>query len=175
MRQRFDDERRVEALFIVVLSVLALALLLVQYLAWALLQPVIVATPDGPTAIAFWIGQVGAFALVVGCCVVGFEPTITVAAEEERLRFYRNDHVLDLSYGAIDEVRTITALRYHRHWRRYAATHAFVNRPDGDLLLLHTDVGPVVLGLAPDDREALLAHLDAHWAPAFPLRTASAA
>jgi hypothetical protein len=175
MRRWLDDERRAEALFIIVLSVLALALLLAQYLAWALLQPAIEATPEGPTAILFWIGQVAAVVLIVGFCVVGFEPAIVVTAEEDALHLQQKDCSLTLPYDAIETADTISARRYHRHWRRYAATHAFVNRPDGDLLLLRTDDGPVVLGLAPDDREALLDHLDARRSPSFALQTASAA
>ncbi|NBC19043.1 MAG: hypothetical protein GVY18_17210 [Bacteroidetes bacterium] len=175
MRQWLDDERRAEALFIIVLSLLALALLLAQYLAWALLQPAIEAAPEGSTAIAFWIGQVGAVVLVVGFCVIGFEPAITVTADEHALHLQQKGTTLALPYDAIEAVDTITALRYHRHWRCYAATHDFVNRPDGDLLLLRTDEGPVVLGLAPDDREALLDHLDARRSPSFALQTASAA
>lgn len=157
------------------LSGLALTLLLAQYLAWALLQPAIETAPDGSTALTFWVGQVGMFALIVGACVVGFKPAITVTADEDALRLQQQDRTLALPYDAIDEVTTITALRYHRHWRRYAATHAFVNHPQEDLLLLHTDEGPVVLGLPPDDHEVLFDHLASHRTPSFSLQTASAA
>lgn len=175
LRRWLDDERRAEALFIIVLSGLALTLLLAQYLAWALLQPAIETAPDGRTALTFWIGQVGMFALIVGACVVGFKPAITVTADEDALRLQQQDRTLALPYDAIDEVTTITALRYHRHWRRYAATHTFVNHPQEDLLLLHTDEGPVVLGLPPDDHEVLFDHLASHHTPSFSLQTASAA
>jgi hypothetical protein len=175
MRRWLDDDRRAEALFILVLSGVALTLLLSQYLAWALLKPFIAAAPDGPAALAFWIGQVGALGLVIGTCVVGFQPAITVTADTDRLRLRQHDRVLVVPYAAIGDVSIISARRYHRHWRRYAATHTFVNHPDDDLLLLRTDIGPVVLSLAPDDREVLLDHLDARRTPSFSLQTASAA
>ncbi|NNF58181.1 MAG: hypothetical protein HKN04_08055, partial [Rhodothermaceae bacterium] len=62
----------------------------------------------------------------------------------------------------IECTERITADACHRHWRRYAATQAFVNRLPDELLLLRTTSGPVVLGLAPDALDRLEAHLAEH-------------
>ena len=150
-------------------------MLLTQYLAWALLNPAILAAPAGPTAIAFWLSQLGAVTVLGLTCVLGFTPPLVVACRANGLHLRRGKQALDLAFDDIEFVEIISALAFHRHWRRYAATHIFINRLDGEVLLLHTAHGPVALRLHPNDQEALHAHLAEQHEPIFAPATASAA
>ncbi len=150
------DERRAEALFLVVLSMILLGLLLVQCLAWTFLNPA-----------ASWLSQVGALTLCVVTCVLGYKPAITVTCTEIGLCLCQGLRALKLDYTEITSIETISALLFHRHYRRYAATEAFVNRMERDLLLLETTHGPVVIGLPPRDHAALVLHLEAQQTSPF--------
>lgn len=175
LRRLSADARQAEALFLVVLAGLGLLVLLTQFLSWALLQPVFTADPGSPARLVFWAAQLGSLLLLGLTCVLGFTPPITVACDAAGLHLRRGSQALDLAYDAIESAETVTALRFHRHWRRFAGTHVFVNRLDGDVLLLGTTQGTVALRLPETDREALLTHLAAQRTPAFAPLSASAA
>lgn len=161
------DERRAEVYFIIVLCSFALALLLTQYLAWALLQPLLFADPSGSAALTFWLFQLGSFLVGGLTCVLGFKPSITIASHPHALHFTQGRTTTTLPYTEIREIETLSALRYHRHYRRYAATRSFVNRIEPLLLLLHTSTGPVVIGLQGEELTTLKAYLESQFVPAY--------
>lgn len=160
IHHRTADPRRAEAYTIIVLGVLALGLLLANYLAWALLQDAILADPDGSVALGFWTVQVTALMVVLAGAIVGFKPPIRVVCDSQGLTITEHERTLHLPRTDIQSLDTISATLYHRHYRRYAQTQAFVNNMPETLLLLETITGPVVLGLAPEDRAACIAHVN---------------
>jgi len=175
MQRRLGDARRAEALFLVALSMIALGLLLAQFLAWMWFQPAILADPTGPTAIAFWLSQVGALMLCLFTCVVGFTPAVVITMTPTALHLRRGRRERTLRYDEITSVESISALRYYRHYGRYAATDAFVNRLTPEVLLLHTLDGPVALGLPPEHHDAVRHHLEDHLALPFEMPVARVA
>ncbi len=175
LQRATGDERRAEALFLVVLSLLLLALLLGQYLAWALLSETILAAPTGPAAVAFWLAQGAGAGLCLTTCVIGFKPAVAVTADPAGLFLKQGRRTLTLAYDEIASAGPIPALRFYRHYARYAATLVFVNRHLDELLLLETIHGPVVVGLLAPDRAALLGLLEAHRAPTFEVQAAPVA
>ena len=160
LRRATGDVRRAEALLIVAWSGLLLLLAGGQALAWMLLQDVLEAAPRGPEATAFWLAQLGAALGYVLFGLVGFQPPIAVTCTPRRLTLRQGDRTLAIPYHAITSAEPVSVLRFHRHWRRYAATHVFVNRIPDTLLLLRTTSGPVVLGLSAGDQAALVEHLE---------------
>jgi hypothetical protein len=152
------DRLRGEALFIVTASGLVLTLLMVHYLGWALLQPMMTGPNATDWQIGFWIGQLVSLALVGGLCLVGFRPELTVRASADGLSLQQGDDRLDLSLDDIDEVRMISARTFHQHYRHYARTRVFLGRVASEVLLLLTPDGPVVVGLDSLDDLADLHH-----------------
>ena len=161
LRRTTGDARRAEALLIVALVGLLVVLAGGQALAWMLLQDVLEVAPRAPEAAAFWLAQLGAALGYVLFGLVGFQPPITVTCMPGALVLCQGGRTLALPYHAIASAEPVSALRFHRHWRRYAATHVFVNRIPDPLLLLRTTSGPVVLGLSAGDQAALVEHLEA--------------
>jgi hypothetical protein len=165
LRRRVGDARRAAALFVVALAGLALALVLAHYVAWALLQPVVAADPGGPVALAFWGLQAGSVLLFLLTCVAGVRPAACVRYTRALLEVRRGTRVRRLALSEIHRAGALSPLRYHRHYRRYAATEAFVDRLRTDLLLLRTRDAVVVLELPDADRQRLLAYVEATRAP----------
>jgi len=167
MRRRLGDERRAEARLAVTLTGILLALMVTQFLAWALLAPSILAAPTGSIALLYWGAQIGAFVLCFLGCVLGFKPAISICFEPGGLLIRRPDETLRLAAGEVFAHEVLSPLLFHRHYRRYARTHVFVNRLTDAPLLLQTAFGPVVLGLSTADQTAVLRRLDRPTAPVF--------
>jgi hypothetical protein len=171
VRHRAHDARQAESLYFVALAlVLCLATLAGQW-GWIVYGT----TPDGSPSLAFFATQVVGGLALVATCLLGWRPRVVVTARDEVLDVRQGAEALSLHHGRIASVERITAAAYHRHWRRYAATRAFVNRLPDELLLLHTASGPVVLGLAAPDLNRLEAHLAEHLDAARPERFVRAA
>ncbi len=156
VRCRARDARHAESLFIVAAALVLTVATLASQWSWILLGE---AAPGDALALGVLAAHGLGGGLLAWGCLWGWKPAITVTADSEALEARQGSDTLHLGYGAIDRAERITAEAYHRHWRRYAATRAFVNRLPDDLLLLRTDDGPVVLGLAPADLDRLEARL----------------
>lgn len=170
--RRRTDRLQGEALHVLVLTGMALALLLAHFLSWTLLHERLAASPTA-TAL-YWAGQLTLLGAVLGIGVVGFRPALTVTGTRRAVRLTQGPRTLSIPLDAITAVEPISAQRYHRHERRYAATRVFIGvRGDTVLLLRRTDGGPVVIGLPPDAQAALHQWLTA--AVAAPAAPAAAA
>lgn len=154
-----DDRLRGEALFIVALTGLALALLMSHYLGWALLKPMLVNNPSWQ--LLFWTGQLASVAVLGAVGLLGVRPGVTVACTPAALELEQGSRSQKVPYDALEQVDTVSATQYHRHYRRYAATDVFVGTLENEVVLLRTPDGPVAIALAdPEEQAELLAHLD---------------
>lgn len=144
------DRREAESTFIVAASTLTLGLLLVQYLAWAYLQP------TAGDALAAFLGMEVVVSIVYGIGVVfGRQPAINVRVESDGLSFERGDERVRVPFSEVLGTSLISAQTYYGHYARYAETIAFVNRIYPSMLLIDTGGRPVIIGLPPEDLLAL--------------------
>ncbi|MFB6271376.1 MAG: hypothetical protein ABEL51_00635 [Salinibacter sp.] len=158
VRAWIDDRLRGEALYIVVLTGLTLVLLMSHYLGWALLKPVLTEHPFWQRL--FWIGQGTSVLVLLGLGLVGFRPAVRVRCGPETITLRQGDRVCRVDYTALTDVSTLSARRYHRHYRRYAATRIFLSAVPDEVICLHTEEGPVIVALSdPDAQTAVLDHL----------------
>ncbi len=160
VRAWVGDRLRGEALFIVVLVALSLLVLMSHYLGWALLKPVLTANPSWQAL--FWGGQVVSVLALAGIGLVGFRPAVRVECRPDTVTLTQGPRTCTLPYASVEAVDRISARRYHRHYRRYAATRFFVGALSDEVLLLRAGDGPVVIGLSEADAQtALFEHLKA--------------
>jgi len=159
LRSWTGDRLRGEAFFIVVLTGLALALLMAHYLGWALLKPVLLDNPSWQ--MLFWAGQLASVAVLAGVGLVGLRPGVTVVCTPDGIELSQGGRARSLPYEAVENIAPISATRYHRHYRRYAATAVFAGPLGDEVLLLRTAGGPVIISLAdPEEQEALRVHVE---------------
>jgi hypothetical protein len=164
VRAWVGDRLRGEALYVVALTGLTLILLMSHYLGWALLKSTLVAHPSWQAV--FWGGQVGSVLALIGIGLVGFRPPVRVTCHSDGVVLTQGDQSCTLPYASIDDLALIPARRYHRHYRRYAATQVFVSHLPDEVLLLRTEDGPVVVALSePEVQAALLDRLEALRSP----------
>jgi hypothetical protein len=153
-----DDRLRGEALYLVSLTGLILAVLLAHYLGWALLKPVLTAHPTWQAV--FWGGQVASVLVLLGIGLVGFRPPVHVTCGPETVTIRQGDRRRTLSASALEDVSLISAQDYHRHYRHYARCQVFISALPDEVLCLHTADGPVIVAMpTPESQAALLDHL----------------
>ena len=166
MQRRLGDARRAEALFLVTLTGIGLALVLAHYATWAFLRPAV--TPaSGHPALIFWLVQAVLLLSVIGLCVIGFKPGVQVVLRDDMLTLHQHARTVHLPLEAIDSIASVSALRVHRHYARYAATQIFANRHLDSFVLLTTSRGPVVVGLLPADQGRFIDLLSRRLTPAY--------
>lgn len=175
LQRRLGDARRAEAVYLILLTGLLLALLLGNYLAWAVLEPAVTAAPTGPTAVAFWAAQIAGLGLCMLLGFVGYRPRVAVTVQDHALHLEQGARSLVLPFHTVTAVRTVSAGCFHRHYARYAATQVFVSRLPDEVLLFETGEAPVIVGLPPEDRATLLHLLENHLAPVLDVQTARVA
>ena len=164
VRAWVGDRLRGEALYIVALTGLTLIVLMSHYLGWALLKPVLTANPSWQAV--FWGGQIASVLALIGIGLVGFRPPVCVDCRSDAVSLTQGDQSCTIPYASIDEIECVSALRYHRHYRRYAATEVFVSTLPDEVVLLRSKDGPVVVALSdPKAQNALVEHLETVRSP----------
>jgi hypothetical protein len=141
-RARAADARQGESLFILSVSLLVLALILLGTIGWTMLPYVRGAGPGVLSA-----AGVAAVLLIVATCLIGRSPEIVIGVTRNSLTISASGGELRIPFSAIERISRVDDRTYYRHYRRYAETRAFVNRIPSELLLLHVDGAPVVLGI----------------------------
>lgn len=164
MRRRAKDARHAESLTIIAVALVFTAATLASQWSWILLGD---AAPGNALSLWVFAAHVVGGALLGWTCLWGWKPPVVVEAGPEEIVVSQGEETLKLGYEDIETTERVTADAYHRHWRRYAATRAFVNRLPGESLLLRTASGPVVLGLSSED----LADLEAYVTAALGMET----
>ena len=159
-----DDRLRGEALYLVAMAGLTVVLLMAHYLGWALLTSTLSASQTWEPL--FWQTQVGSVLVLAGAGLVGFRPAVRVTCQPNAVTLRQGDKTRALSPPDIQDVRLISAQRYHRHYRRYAATQVFASAVPEQVLCVQTNDGPVIVALPESEAQAaLLDHVDALAAP----------
>lgn len=158
LRRRHADPLQAEVWTLVGLVFLGLFVLTVQYATWVVGQPLL-AEPEA----AAWLWGVQATVLI-GAVVVGLagrspETVFAWDATLPGLRVQQGSRTLTIPRADVAGAELISGQLYHRHYRRYAATCAFVHRVPATLLLVHTPDGPVVLGPPTEAQHQFLALL----------------
>ncbi len=160
IRRHEQDVRRAENHLILVITALLMVLMFANQIAWAFVKDPILAEPEGPVAMVFWLSQLGFLLGFILGCVIGFKPALTITCGAQAVHIQEESTETVIPYNEIELVRTITSLTFHRHFRKYRQTRVFVNLIEDELILLETTRGPVILGIAPEDHPLFIKHVE---------------
>lgn len=125
-----------------------------HYLGWALLQATLAKAPS--SQMLFWAGQLASAVVWAAVGLIGVRPGVTVSCTSSAVTLRQGNRAHTVPYDAIEQVDTIAATTYHRHYRRYAATAVFVGPVSDEVLLLRAADGPVVVALPNSEEQAAL-------------------
>ena len=170
--QRFTKDKHVaEGYVILSIALTTIAFVAGSYIAWAFVEPVIVADTTNRAAELYFLGQVIAGMLAFACTSLGFKPALSVHMDSDGLLIQEGKRVLDTPIRQMQSVSLISPVQYHRHYRKYRNTRSFLRRDMGDLILIETAAGPVILSAPPQKRTLLLNNLHSTFSlqPTIPL------
>jgi hypothetical protein len=142
IRRRLEDDERAEGVYILCVAFLLIGLVLLFYLAWALYEPALV---TGSGAKLFAGTQLATGGLVFLTCFLGHKPALRITLSPDAVALEHGKRSVCLPRHSIHTVTTVTALEFHRHYRKYSQTRVFINNLKAPLVLLKTEEGPVVL------------------------------
>ncbi len=153
------DRRRAAGLHIIALTCAILLLGIGSQIAWAFLREAALAQPAGTTAMRFWTIELSGMIAILAFFIAGFRRAFAMEVCRDGVCLTTGSRRLKLPSTYIRSVSVISADVFHRHYDRYAQTQRFVNRLHRKLLLMETPEGPVVVGLRPDDLNAVVRKL----------------
>jgi hypothetical protein len=135
-----------------------------HYLGWALLKSLFANRPSWQLWV--WGGQVISVLLLAGLGLIGFRPAVRVTCTSDAVELRQGSRFQTIPHSSIATVDTISTVRFHRHYRRYAATQVFVAELSGDVICLDTEEGPVIVSFSDSGTQAaLLDRLQAEHSP----------
>lgn len=154
-----DDRLRAGARYIEVVTLGAVAWLLIDFAAWGLFAGRIEADPGSAVALLYFALQV--LVPLVGALTagIGFQPEVRIRLGGDRLSVERGDDRLELPADDILAAETMNAVEYHRGPRLLKSTRPYINSPVDRVLAITTPDGLVVLGVQAADLETLAAAL----------------
>ncbi len=173
IRRLVKDVRLAEAVVLVVLPSLILVIILLQFLAWTWLAPVIEADVSGPVAARFFEAQIWGAAVFLLTCIAGWVPGVRVQLRGECLEVRQGRRARSLHLSLIVHSVTVTMLQWHREYRPYEEVEAYVSRLTSRVLMLDTNEVQIAIGLHRSDCDELAKLLSEHMAARE--RTAAAA
>ncbi|GAB5521629.1 MAG: hypothetical protein RhofKO_38800 [Rhodothermales bacterium] len=162
MRRRVADRWQAQAYTVLAASGLLVALIIASFLAWGVWGEVISADPEGPVALRFWWIQAAAMIAGLVLTLAGWSPAIKLTVDEAGLTVETPHVTHTMPHWTIERVAPISAVTYHRHYRRYAGTTPFVGALPSQLLLVESEAYCWVLGLDAEAQAAVLHALSRH-------------
>ncbi len=151
-------------MYLLALTLLLFVLAMAQNVLWAATQALSATSPS--VGAVYWITQLLAAALCFGGGVVGFRPAFTVRVDDAALIVEQSGSTRVVPLAHIERVTTIPLLTYHRHYRRYARTRAYIGAPEPRVVLVETCEAPLVLGLPAAAQDMLVGLLTRARKPA---------
>lgn len=152
VRKRIDDKLQAEGMYILILAAILICVVLTFYLGWALLQPIIQTEQH---AFMFACAQVAVAVFIFLTCIWGYKPAMHIECAAEEIVIKQGDVSHRIYAGSVRSIANLSALDFHRHYRKYSQTLFFSNRTSDPLMLIWTESGPVVLGLPEQEWETV--------------------
>ena len=156
IRRSVKDAHVAEGVLILTIALLAILTVVGFYIAWAFVQPIVESDTTGTTALIFFLSQAGSLLLFLLISFAGIKPSIKIVFQDQFLQIEQGSHNLLLLVSEIESAEFISAIQFHRHYRKYLSTRSFFNQLPDTLLLLNTARGPIVLGIREEDQATLL-------------------
>ena len=153
--RRHYDRLQAENLYYLFSATTLAVLVFAGFIAWAILEPMILHEPRGQVAAIFFGLQAGLILVFVAGFVIGFRPSLEITVSGRSISLKQGAQQVTLRASDIEGIDTVDARTYHRVHRTYAGIVEFSGAHAGHYLLLRLPRRTVALGL-PDDIHGIL-------------------
>lgn len=155
---RVENRRQAEAWYIIAISSIIVAVVMVQFISWSLLAGEIAA--NSVMAIWYWSGQLAIGSLILIGGFLGYCPRVSVAVTENLFRVHQGKRSFEINLASLTGCRIVPALHYYRHWRRRGNVAHFMTHVPSDVLLIFYGQDCIAIGIDSDAHSDLLAALN---------------
>ena len=153
-----NRQQQAEAWYIIAISCIIVAVVIVQFISWSLLAGEIVS--NSAVAMWYWFGQLAIFCLILVGGFLGYCPRVNVAVTEKLFRVRQGKQSFEINLASLTGCRIVPALHYYRHWRRRGDVEHFMTHVPSDVLLIFYGQGCIAIGIDSDAHSDLLVALN---------------
>ncbi len=151
-RRSTESERRAEAWYLITISSVVVAAVVMQFMAWSFWHEEIQSSPR--ISMWYWGIQLGLVGLVFVGGFLGYCPRVRAVLTESSLRVSQGRRSIELALDTLTDCRIIPALQYYRKWN-YRVDSYMAHIPE-DVLLVLGEQESIAIGIAPDAHARLL-------------------
>ena len=153
-----NRQQHAEAWYIIAISSIIVAVVIVQFISWSLLAGEI--TANSTIANWYWSGQLAICGLIIIGGFLGYCPRLSVVVAENLFRVRQGKRSFEINLASLTGCRIVPALHYHRHWRRRGDVNNFMTHVPSDVLLIFYGQGCIAIGIDSDAHSDLLVALN---------------
>ena len=153
-----NRQQQAEAWYIIAISCIIVAVVIVQFISWSLLAGEIAA--NSRIATWYWFGQLAIGSLILIGGFLGYCPRVSVAVTEDLFQVHQGKRSFEIYLARLTGCRIVPALHYYRHWRRRGDIEHFMTHVPSDVLLVFHGKGCIAIGIDSDAHSDLLAALN---------------
>ncbi|MDE2825696.1 MAG: hypothetical protein OXL40_00115 [Bacteroidota bacterium] len=153
-----NRQQQAEAWYIIAISSIIVAVVIVQFISWSLLAGEIAA--NSRIAMWYWIGQLALGSLILIGGFLGYCPPVNVGVTENLFRVHQGKRSIEFNLASLTGCRIVPALHYYRHWRRRGDVEHFMTHVPSDVLLIFYGQGCIAIGIDSDVHADLIVALN---------------
>lgn len=153
-----NRQQQAEAWYIIAMSSIIVAVVIVQFISWSLLAGEF--ADNSRIAMWYWFGQLALGSLILVCGFLGYCPPVNVGVTENLFRVHQGKRSIEIYLASLTGCRIVPALHYYRHWRRRGDVEHFMTHVPSDVLLIFYGQGCIAIGIDSDAHADLLVALN---------------
>lgn len=150
------DVRQAEAWYLIAISSVVAAAIILQFMIWSLWHEEITNHPQ--TAIWYWRVQLGIAVLIVAGGFIGYCPGVRVVFTGSSIRVAQGRRRVELDIDSVIDHSVIPALQYYRKWNGHVEN--YMTHIPKDVLLVHGEQEAIAIGVDPHAHALLAAALN---------------
>ncbi|MBT8401007.1 MAG: hypothetical protein KJO98_11070 [Rhodothermia bacterium] len=153
---RHADVLQSEARYYFATIMMLIGILIANFIAWAILKPTIMDDPLGTVAILYWAVQVVSMVGFLALCLVGFQRGTVITVDDCNVSLARGDEPVTVRRSDIDSLEIVSALAFHRHYRRYSNVSSYAAVGTEAYVIIRVSEKVLAIGLGGENAQDLL-------------------
>lgn len=152
LRRSVENERQAEAWYLITISSVVIAAVVMQFMAWSFWHEEI--QNSSRISMWYWGIQLGLAGLVFVGGFLGYCPRVRAVLTESSISVSQGRRSVELDLDTLTDCRIVSALQYYRKWNCRAESY-MAHIPE-DVLLVLGEQEVIAIGIDPDAHARLL-------------------
>ena len=155
-RRSIENERQAEAWYLIMISSVVVAAIVMQFMAWSFWHEEI--QNSSRISMWYWGIQLGVAGLVFIGGFLGYCPRVRASLTESSLSVSQGRRSVELDLSTLTDCRIVSALQYYRKWD--CRVEGYMAHIPEDVLLVLGERQSIAIGISPDAHARLLVEMN---------------